>query len=1223
MSGVLVDHDKTPVTDFTALAVSTREIWRAAYKRHQYGGAPPDLQVLGEQLKAGVRRSLALGGGALSAIAQVYHPSFLNGRRSAVAALELKPTATLLEIENRLSRALHIRQEPWQFRQSLLRQAALMDMMAPGERLRARDMIMECILSSGVTPDAQEGPQGWRELVTAHQTLATAPTGAEIDAMSATPPVEELDRVAELSSRLSRVLFASPPRAWKPHPTASQSMAHGAVLTGPRLASRLHDLLRSWAELTHPATPEHARFVACRRDLEDGLRDWLSRSTPSDATGARDLSDTFREWQRHLSRARLARAHTWDGPWFALQQWETVLAGSRLIRDPAASPEDVARYAELVTREGQRGAPPPQGLPDDWYQAEAAHAFALLTREQAERVFQRVEAAGEAYPWESKETLVFLLGGGAPADAHRACEALRIHLGQCATPIARWLIERTICRIEGASSPPPPELPAHLAPARIAKLIVDHTEMAQWLIGVQEMRKGLEGTEWDELIAMFDDAIAELFGRGDSAISVALAHRLVTMGHFENARALVARIALNDNRPRTVAICESLLGTITLRQNPGGTATWGVAYNHFLRSWRATAHFSLIPDEALGALLNAAAVAVQAGWPASAAWCTRKIRRSEKDGRPLDSQPWIAMRLRLQAFAVWAAGRKMTAKGRSLRQKALQLAISRLWQSTDLPDLVFDRALVAHLAQALPGNHELPDLIRDMPAPRLHGLAMALQRHGRRAIDDLVMVSALDRLDDTADSAAFIGAWLARRYFESDDFRDELTSAVQEILSRPFGAAAMERILAEAHRSIAGEMADRCAEQVLAVANLGHPRRQAEGLVLLLQGKLTRALKPAGYGGRGRLFVDATILRTLVDTPLIEIDAPRGFWVEALFGARALDGLARHLRLEADAADATGALARVANEHNGTISLRADQAGLPVLTYAAVIYAAHGVEPSAWRQAAAQWERSLRSSLAQLKSERVLPPTLTISLEADRLEVRLNLLFWLPKGNPAVSEASQLHELFDRHYGLHLARLSGRAPGEMSCPAIGTLHTARTELRGLCYPAPVSALRTRRMHSRAAIRSAARAISMMVGRPGNEEAELQEVLRPVAAEFGIDPIGGLVGNVRVALSPTLLRLTLRTVLQNALAAQDHTGAPAAISVESLTGEVVIQVDAPFVDDWREQFAGLGIGVRSVAVPLAFSGGFLSQGRDGEVWRTRIGLPLPQDWSVLDETEVYP
>ena len=90
-----------------------------------------------------------------------------------------------------------------------------------------------------------------------------------------------------------------------------------------------------------------------------------------------------------------------------------------------------------------------------------------------------------------------------------------------------------------------------------------------------------------------------------------------------------------------------------------------------------------------------------------------------------------------------------------------------------------------------------------------------------------------------------------------------------------------------------------------------------------------------------------------------------------------------------------------------------------------------------------------------------------------------------------------------------------------------------------------------------------------------------------------------------------LRLTLRTVFENALEASRLADGKIAVDGSVAEHEVTVTIDAPFLEPTLRPRRGLGLGIASVTSFVEFFGGRLRQVHHGQVWRVTLVLPLPE------------
>jgi hypothetical protein len=1261
MLAIRTDQNGPIVAEVVAMSDAIRLEWDAQYDRWKQTEHRPEPAVFIDNLRNMVNRAADIGPEARRALSEIY-PLWMAGatatkRRSSAMAIRafavlaesfwavvdcrrggasranrvkaMRPrlgvpvAEALLEVENRLARAFSHHNDTDAHLKALVRQAAVADHMEEGlRRVLALDTIMGALLGSGTEPRLNQGGHTWASFVRRYDALIAIPTDDEIATLPDTPDATALDAVDRLARPLAEAVDAAPPHIWALPPTF-ETAAYRGMQAAPVLGARLHERLWAWLEDAQFDPAAQAQLSSIASLLEGALEGWLTRSTPSDPAPGRPLNREWAGWSRHLSRSREVRAHVWRAKWYDQQAARAALIGSELLHRSKPSEKTVDQYLRFLLAQLRRDAPVPDEQAVGWYMSEALAAVGLLPEARAAE-FREKLAKLEATPRRrAPVNLGSWVRGDFDANEVSARRELIAYARGCTTPLGKWVLLRAIALSEQAEPPSPP-LPVDAA--MLIELVVDHKARASWLAGVQNV--AADGDECDELLAMLCEAVIELSGRSDSAIDIAIARRLRLAGKFEDARDRVLQVLKADRRPRTQGICRMLLGGLTLQQNPGRPRAWQEAYEHLVSSWILTRGFDKIHEESVGALQLATKVAIRAGWPASAAWCIGETRRAQTQGRLSDNQPWAGHLQRLEAFAIWAMGRPTTPRGRALRGRLLKIAVDhlstlQLTYAERNVELVRSRHVVAMLSQTLPGSREAADLVLQTPAARLHGLAMGFQRGGRRAIEDSLLSSALARLDDTPEAATFIGGWLVKAYFDSKTFPEQLEKLFDTMRSYQYGEAAIAKLIAEAPVQMALEIATRCREAVLSMAKAGSPQAQLEAVTTLMQGVLLKGLQPRAYSGGGKLFLDDSVVRSLTNAQLLKVDVRRGLWVEALFGARALDALSSHLQLPSDGTGPAVALKRASKEHDARLTLQSAPQAMPRLTYTGTIYRSVGLAEEVWEEAAQDWVASFRRAMSKLSSRRraVPLPYFQAVVSADRIEVQASVSLWLPPEQPPSDAARELHAMFDRDYGLHLARLSARAPGDLTCTPIPVLHDLYKDLREVAALAVEDTPRAdqaprgnaRRLGARAAIHASADMIWRMVRWPETTaRADVFEVLSPLAATYRMGEIPAWVREVRLAMPTPQMRLTLGILFENAWKAREYSGGPVSMEVSINEGMLRIVVLAPLIaqDVWKS-FGGLGIGVATVAGYASFYGGAILQGPSevDSVYRSELTLPL--------------
>lgn len=536
--------------------------------------------------------------------------------------------------------------------------------------------------------------------------------------------------------------------------------------------------------------------------------------------------------------------------------------------------------------------------------------------------------------------------------------------------------------------------------------------------------------------------------------------------------------------------------------------------------------------------------------------------------------------------------------------------------------LVDQRRVVATLAAGLPGNCLLPNLVSATSPARLHALAVALHRGAGESVDDYVRTAALWRPTQNAawkpahsrGLSTLLGVWLVRRYFDDPAFPQALDETLQRIKALPHGDAAVEQLILEVPQLVAEEIAGRCAAAVRSVCDEFDVERIGTRITSLLRGGLLRLIRPFGYGGGGNLFLNTEILADIVEpTAIKSIDITEGVWIEAVFGVRVLDVLKRHLCVDRRQRGLGHLMAGLTDAHEASITLE-ESRGYSVLVYEGTISAKLGV-PAEWLARTNTWRKSLERGVAGLASR--LPnaplPRCQVEITPKAAKLRISVPLWTPRSSVDDGPNATIQGLLDRHYALHLARLSRRMPTDASGSPTSTLHSALGSLMRLKKQGDSTEARwVRRLACKAIINAAAQEtwsiVRLQASRP---KAQLLTILEAVARTHDgvLQPFTSQL-DPTVRLPETQLRLVFATLLENALKAKDVTGRRSSVRYWQDDKHVELTMDSPYVAP-ADYPSGLGVGFRSVASIVEFYGGELHQGcsPDGTRWIATLKAPL--------------
>ena len=1236
-----------------------KEIW----VRQRRAGELPDRTWFAAALEKTVRE-IADTSSALSAGLAVAYPDWTVCCLPQAAHPNLPAVVAngLADIEDRYARCLGICGDREGQTASMRRNAALIDSLTDtDEEMRALNGLCEALLEANVRPELETGvgpssrvwaslADGWRSLRKFH----------EIDGTWRVPLVpnnDVADRVGEFARCIADALRFSPPGllrfSAKPRRVSCE---YSAAVAAPKAAVWLLRRLTAWERQEIVSDRTKREIGEASAILLSSLKDWLLRSDPNTNTNDIDPTYNLTRWVKHIRRARMVGAPDWHRQWFATQLATAVSAGQSVsgLKDPDTT--SVALYIGLCTTAYLCGWPPPEGGDESWYSAEADRLIPRLHKDQHVHFTNHIQdIRTPRSDWLSPLYLTdWLRGGSAQANENLdVARTLELVQEEYTSEFGVWLVSRALARLMYKPEPPTPTIAQTfgLSARELCELILDHRHRARWLAEAdRQFRNAAEDAR--DFLDRLDDTIFEVSGRRDAAVTVAAAKLLVGLGHWDLAKGMIEQAKTNDHRPKNLALCDELLTWVDLKRNPFNGMVWADVYERLRTAFNTGCQERYQQPESLSSLVRAVLLANAAGWPVESSRCLGVIRRSRNQDGPLDTDPEFTRRLRIESIARWYASyHKPTETMAKTCLSLLREAVDHLQflqgsYSKDDQALIHARQVVALLADTVSDDSVVADLVRRTPHYRLHAVAVAFHRNGRRNVKDAVKDAALTRLRETHGAVTFIGIWLVQNYFDSPNFLGALETTI-EALEEQTGNWHITARLArdEFPRLMAEEVAARAATCLRNAAWIEDRTEQIDYVQDLMDGGMVHWLQAEGYTNHGGLFLDNDLLEQIFASELpfqtdIRTVRSQGFWVEAVSATKILDVLQDHLKIDDHSDPVHTGIGSLAKGYRLNMALNQDRRGCIHLSISGVIYPRLSTEPEVWLVLAETLNERLKTSLSRNRvGLRGFPAhTSRVNVQDGVIDIAVDAILRQPSSvaaNKVSARTEWLAALLDRLYSTHLARLSGWDQTESGSTPISALHTARGRLENIRDETnkdeatrPHQALRKTTAVIFAAAEEVRKTVHWSSGRVRSNVFEVLLTIIQACRLSNVAPPESLRG-IGVAMPESELRHVLQAVLENAAKVAERTSGP--ITVEALLHQRVqleIIVRSPFLHH-QAYPTGTRRGVESARRYVEFRGGELEQGRDEGTgaWLVTIRLPLvtelPDDIDMDVEIEGRP